>query len=186
MLISFFVTLAHAELPQGDLLQQFGQQRSQILHSNRILPTSQPQEEPMGWDIAHYHFRLHFHPDRQEVEGTVSIQANKTTGGPFTVHAGGPQISSIHVNDQMVDWHNRSDSITFPTPDEESITVEAQWTSQSNRSEFSGLIWENNVIYSQSQPESARKWLIAYDNPADKATLSWQIIAPSNLIVAAN
>ena len=186
MLILLSLPFVLAAPPSPDELDDFKRYRSRILESHRHLPHDHRSIQEMGWDIQHYSFHLRFWPDRKELEGSVSIEANRTTGGQFVLHSGGPQISDIQVNGQSVNWQNRSDSIILPTPDEESITVEAQWTSRSNRSTLGGLNWENNVIYSQNQPESARKWLISHDNPADKATLSWKITAPNNLIVAAN
>ncbi len=157
-------------------------------------PDSGPQPPAMqeGWDVAHYDIILALLPDEQNIQGdiTARISARVDDPGSFLLHASDPIIETVWVQGVEASYTRSGDDVTVTMPDGLSagdevdvrITYHAPGTTNSSET---GLHW-GDPIYTFSEPEGARRWLVVFDAPADKATLAWHLTAPSDLVVVAN
>jgi aminopeptidase N len=139
----------------------------------------------MGWDIQSYRISLHFDMEAQEVEGHADITAVRTTGEDFVLHARGPEILSVQVDGADQAWSRSGDELYLGALEGEEVQVSVDWLAVPSEG-MGGLQWGPDVVFSFHEPEYARKWLVVYDVPSDKASLEWEITVPAGLSVAAN
>jgi aminopeptidase N len=139
----------------------------------------------MGWDIQSYRFTLRFDTERRTVEGQVDIDALRTTGEDFILHAKGPEITSLTVDGEDQTWTVDGDELHLGALEGDAVQVSVSWTAFPSEG-TGGLQWGEEVIFSFHEPSFARRWLVVYDDPSDKASLEWLITAPEDLVVAAN
>ncbi len=144
------------------------------------------------WDVTHYDISLLLEPEQQRIEGEVviTVSARVDNPGTFLLHASDPTLLALEVQGEGGTWERSGDEITVTMPSglasgeavEVRVTYEAPGTTDSSST---GLHW-GDPIYSFSEPEGARSWLVVYDAPADKATLALHVTVPSDLVVVAN
>jgi aminopeptidase N len=185
MLISSFLWLlsvAHAT-PTDPL-------RGALKHSSSS-PTS--SSGPLQyWDIEHYDISVWLQPEEPRLEGDITIRARATVPNPVQIrlHSDGPIIHRIRVDGIDKTWSEVDPFIVIDVGEGHSlgdvvhIQVEYQVTTFPS-DDIVGLHW-GDPIHSFNEPSGARRWLVVYDDPADKATLHWAIRAPSELSVVAN
>jgi aminopeptidase N len=144
------------------------------------------------WDIQHYDIELVLDPVRREISGeiTVTARARVEQPGELLLHATDPSIQAVERAGEATSYQHRGDEVRVEVPsgmsagDELEVTVRYTAPGTTDGNEH-GLHW-GDPIYSFSEPEGARSWLVVYDAPADKATMTLQVVAPSDLFVVAN
>jgi uncharacterized protein (TIGR03382 family) len=162
--------------------------RMQRFHAPRgeaLMARSAAGVPEMGWDIQSYRFSLRFDAERREVAGQVDIDALRTTGEDFVLHAKGPAIASLTVDGVEQPWTREGEEVHLGALEGDAVQVSVSWTAFPSEG-TGGLQWGEKVIFSFHEPEFARRWLVVYDEPSDKASLEWVITAPEALVVAAN
>ncbi|MFH1463511.1 MAG: M1 family metallopeptidase [Pseudomonadota bacterium] len=151
-----------------------------------------PPAMQADWDVQHYDISLTLDPARRRIDGDIAIrvQARVDAPGPFLLHAGEAVLAALEVESTAVTWTQHGDEVSVPMPpglvagDEVALRVRYQAPGTTDVTAL-GLHW-GDPIYTFSEPSGARDWLVVYDTPTDKATLTWQVTAPSDLVVIAN
>ena len=146
-----------------------------------------------AWDITHYDISLGLDTRTRTIQGAVSmtVQARQEQPSqPLLLHAGDPTIQQLQVEGVDAEYSRSGDELWVTMPETlsegDSVRVDVAYTAPGTTdSSSTGLHW-GDPIYSFSEPDGARDWLVTYDAPSDKATLEWHITAPSDLVVAAN
>ena len=153
-----------------------------------------PPAMQADWDVQHYDISLALDPAGHRLDGDISalVQARVDSPGAFLLHAGEAMIDSLEVGGSAVAWSQALDEVTVPMPAGleagEQVTVRVRYhaagTTDPDPTHL-GLHW-GDPIFTFSEPEGARDWLVVYDTPTDKATLAWHVTAPSERVVVAN
>lgn len=179
--------LAFLALPLVPLLPTLEQGSRPVLPFGPPAPPSAQE----GWDITHYDIDLTLEPDVPQVVGVIDVFARARTDapGPLLLHASDPTVSSITLDGATAPWTRSGDEILVETPSstetDETVTFRVRYTAPGNTRQDLGLNW-GEPTYSFSEPDGARRFLVVFDDPADKATLHWRITAPGEDVVAAN
>ncbi|MCB9746715.1 MAG: hypothetical protein H6739_24235 [Alphaproteobacteria bacterium] len=145
-----------------------------------------------GWDLLAYDMEHRFDLDEMEVSGviTAAAQARRASPGPLTLHADGPRLASVTVDGQPADVGQSGDTLSVATPgglrEGAVIEVRIAYTADLQEEWDTGVSWDGRILSSFHEPEGARRWLVVYDDPADKVTFTWAITVPDGLTVAAN
>jgi len=145
-----------------------------------------------SWDVSHYDISIDLDPDAQLITGdiTITVESRIDDPGPLLLHARQPTISLVEVESEAASWTQSGDEVQVEMPaglaagDTASVRVAYTAPGTEQSSEL-GLHW-GSPIYSFTEPEGSRNWLVVYDVPTDKATLAWHITAPAELVVVAN
>jgi len=142
------------------------------------------------WDVAHYDINVVLDSDASQVQGVITVSADASVDQPdaLMLHANGPDIESITVDGDDADWSQSGEEVLVSVEDTsagDTVLVEVTYTAGGNDSFDYGLNW-GDPIFSFHEPDGARKWLVVFDDPADKATLRWTITADVERVVVAN
>ncbi len=156
-------------------------------------PAPPPPAMQEAWDVTHYDIDLGLDTNRRRISGdiTATVQARLDgSSDTFLLHAGDPTITGLWVEGVEASYERSGDELRVTMPGTlaagDSVAVRVTYTAPGTMDGNStGLHW-GDPIYSFSEPEGARDWLVSYDAPADKATLTWRVTAPEALVVAAN
>ena len=146
-----------------------------------------------GWDLTHYDIALVLDPVGRQITGDILATAQARVGSPgqLTLHASDPTISSVEIEGQPAEYSHSGDLVLVGMPGGlaagDSVTLRVRYTAPGVPPDDpgQGLHW-GDPIYSFSEPEGARDWLVVYDAPADKATMELAVTAPEDLFVVAN
>lgn len=141
----------------------------------------------MPWDVTQYVAHVRIDPDLLQVTGTMTITAERRpdeAAGDLLFHYTGGDLGSVTVDGVAVTPEDR-DGAWHVTPAGDTTTVMITWT-RTGRSPDWGIQFDDGITWSVDEPDFARTWLPVYDEPWDKATWTWEIEAPSGLVVAAN
>lgn len=163
--------------------------RLALKHERAGAPRSRGLQE--GWDVQHYEIAVWLRPERLVVEGevTLTVLARADEPGALTLHADGPEIGALTVGGLAADWSREGDALRVSMPSGvlagDTLDVTVSYTAEGNMERAAGLNW-GEPTYSFHEPEGARRWLVLYDDPADKATLAWRVRAPEADTVIAN
>ncbi|MDP2310562.1 MAG: M1 family metallopeptidase [Pseudomonadota bacterium] len=150
-----------------------------------------PSDSGTGWDILDYVLAVRIDPVTQTVAGRATISAVRIGEGDLVLHADGPEIGGVWVAGEPVtpvvegnELHIAIGDAIEDAAEGDTATVVVEWTYDGAGP--TGIQWGRDVVYSFHEPIGARSWLPVYDNPADKATLTWEVTAPDGWVVAAN
>ncbi len=191
LVLALFALVAHAapSVDHRDILKRPGPSPASGA------PTSGPTPPAMqaDWDITHYDIALELNPGRQLITGDIQATALARVGSPGSIllHATDPTILSVEIEGVDVSYRRSGDQVTIDVPaglaEGDSVTVRVRYTAPGVPADDpgQGLHW-GDPIYSFSEPEGARDWLVVYDAPADKATMELAVTAPQDLTVVCN
>jgi aminopeptidase N len=149
-------------------------------------------------DILHYTFKINLTDADNKIEGETTILFTLKNGNDLmldlvnlnsegkgmvvkNIMANGVEIPFQHTNNRL--------KITLKKRVDEAKPVEV--TIQYRGIAAGGLIADDNifgerVFFGDNYPDRARNWLPCVDHPADKATVTWAITAPSHYKVVAS
>lgn len=143
------------------------------------------------WDIEHYGINVWLKPGIPAVTGTTRVVARASVENPSQIrlHARGPVVTAVTMAGEDLSFSQAEPFVTVSIPDGVPAGSVQEFMFTYTVTDFDddwmGLNW-GDPIHSFHEPRSARTWLVVYDDPADKATLHWEIRAPSELTVVAN
>ena len=152
-----------------------------------------PPAMQVDWDLTHYDIALALDPDRREIGGEIvaTAQARVDSPGTLVLHATDPTILSVEVEGAAAEHSRSGDEVRVTVPSGlsqgDSVAVTVRYTAPGVAADDpgQGLHW-GDPIYSFSEPDGARDWMVVYDAPADKATMTIAITAPDDLFVVSN
>ncbi len=147
---------------------------------------------PTGWDFLDYDIAISLDPIGETASGRMAAHVECTDpSDPIVLHARRPvEIAVIRLDGAVVAWTRSGDELRVAAPDGTNpgdvVVVEAEWVTTGTRHpDELGLHW-GSPTWTLSEPDGARTWLVVHDDPADKATLTWHVTAPSTWTVIAN
>jgi aminopeptidase N len=151
-----------------------------------------PPAMQADWDLTHYDIELGLDTYYRRISGDIraTARARVDSPGPLLLHAGDPTISSVEIEGAAAEYSRSGDELWVTMPgglaEGDSVVVRVVYSAPGTTDGSStGLHW-GDPIYSFSEPEGARDWLVVYDAPADKATMTMRITAPEDLFVVSN
>jgi aminopeptidase N len=182
----------------GDILQRMEVNRARALFDRDPFHMPQPTPSQLLFDVQHYKVDIAINPTTKYVDGVVTVRLKSLidnltaidldTDDALTVHAvnelGGDPCTFVHAEHIL--------TIDLPaalnTDDEIILTV--TYDGLPIIADNPGLYFVTqssiDVIYSLSEPWSARTWWPCKDYPDDKATFEIYLAVPSNLFAASN
>ncbi|HPS61007.1 MAG TPA: M1 family aminopeptidase [Candidatus Cloacimonas sp.] len=145
-----------------------------------------------GFDVQKYEITLTVNDASHYIFGnvlaTVTATENLTS---MSYDLAGLSVSNVLVNGVHASAIDYGSYFTFPV----SITAGEQFTTQVFYSGYPslvynyyniGMIFNNNTVFTISDPDAARSWWPCYDHPWDKAIVDLHITMRSDWKVAAN
>ena len=148
-------------------------------------------------DVQHYDFHLDLDDSNNIIHGTAAITlefrknaaeftldlANKTANGR------GMTVLGVKENNTRIPFTHENDHLTLHTPGAPG-QQHTYWITYEGIP-VDGLIISNNKFgkrgfFGDNWPNRAHHWLPCVDDPSDKATLDFRIIAPDHYTVVAN
>lgn len=144
-------------------------------------------------DVLHYDLRLQFKPLERRLEGTVEVTLAALTDGVGEVWLDfvSLNVTEVRVNgepQEAVDRRGESLVATIRpalTAGQE-VKVAVDYDGRPTVREALGVHMEPEVIWSLNEPDGARLWFPCVDDPADKATLRFEITVPAGHIAVSN
>ncbi|MCX6134210.1 MAG: M1 family metallopeptidase [Ignavibacteriales bacterium] len=153
------------------------------------------QERPLqpGMDVLHYEFSLLLPEEGRHIEGLARLTVRRTLPvDHLMLDLVGLRVDTVWVNQKPVGFERRPGLLDIPlipsrdsSPDTLLIAVR-----------YGGEVKDGLIIHTDEKgrwyafgdnwPTRARCWLPTVDQPGDKATVTWTIVAPSNRTVVAN
>jgi aminopeptidase N len=149
-----------------------------------------------GYDVGHYDLKLRFDPKRHELSAVATISATATQGlSRFDLDYSGPKIRKVEVNGKKAAFKRKGQELVV-TPAKglssgSTFTVEVTYDGKPKAINGKALGREGWINTKDgavvlSQPDGARSWFPANDNPRDKATFTFTISVPIGVTVLAN
>lgn len=145
----------------------------------------------LGWDIQHYDIDVDLDTSAHRVDGVITItaRARADAPGPLLLHAEGPLVAAITQDGAELAWTQVGSELSLAVEGTvaagEDVVIVVTYSAPGNLDEGPGLNW-GEPVYSFHEPVGARKWLVVYDDPADKATLAWHVRVSDGRVVVAN
>jgi len=157
----------------------------------------QPTSNQLSYDVIHYTLDIAFDPDEMLVEGTVKVTLKSLVDTLKSVDLDADElllITDATEEGSMFHLWNHSQGILNiginPLPKDSITTILVSYSGHPGNSAYSGLYFAGHnsipVIYSLSEPWSARTWWPCKDYPDDKATFDIYFSVPENMIAASN
>ncbi len=149
-----------------------------------------------GYDVAHYAIRLRFTPETRHLSATTTITATATKNlSRFDLDFSGPAISEVEVNGRRASYVRKGQELVVTPrhglPSGKKFTVEVSYAGRPKAIKdralgVAGWIDTEDGAVAVAEPDGARSWFPANDNPRDKATFTFEVTAPEGLTVLAN
>lgn len=157
-----------------------------------------------GYDVQHYTIELDIDVERNNVEGTTTIELIALQDlSAFNLDFSPLTIESVTIDGQPADYtYTRSDRLTGEltiTPDtpltaDTAFEVEISYSGRPGTSVRNILNmgfstgWRHtpNGIFAASEPGGSSSWYPVNDHPSDKATYTFRLTVPSGYTAVAN
>ena len=149
-----------------------------------------------GYDVAHYAIRLRFTPKTRHLAATTTITATATKNlSRFDLDFSGPAISEVTVNGRRASYARKGQELVVTPrrglPAGKGFTVEVTYAGRPKAVKdealgVAGWIDTGDGAVVGAEPDGARSWFPANDNPRDKATFGFEVTVPDGLTVLAN
>ena len=152
-----------------------------------------------GYDVLHYDLDLVFDPIANHLEATATITANATDELPtFNLDFDRLTVEVIRVDGVPADFSVADEELTIrPT---EAIgrgsrfIVEVEYSGSPGPEPSEAILFkvgwmtaaDGSEAFVVAEPDAAHTWFPGNDHPLDKATFSFTITVPEELIAAAN
>ena len=150
-----------------------------------------------GYDVAHYTLDLVFDPDQTRLAGVATIEATALQALPtFNLDFSTLTIDSIAVDGAPALFETVNDDLIIspPTPPApgETFVVDIEYGGMPGPARSGGVpfgigwITSGTQNYVVAEPDAAHSWFPANDHPLDKATFTFRITVPDDVVAAAN
>jgi aminopeptidase N len=182
----------------GDILRKMDAMRAQAAIGRGPSLAPQPTPNQLLFDVQHYALDIAFNPTTHAVEGTVRATIESLTDALGSIDLDADNaltISSVAAagGDPLV-WSRVGGILTVSLPaplaNGAITTVEVSYSGFPLTAAHPGLFFTtvggNPLIYSLSEPWSARTWWPCKDYPDDKATFDIRLSVPEGLTAASN
>ena len=186
------------ERDHGDILRRFDPSGDGLLSNTARVLMPDPTPEQLLFDVLHYELDIAFREVPPTVDGTVRITIRSLAAGLSTIHidaddcltisqvskVGGPALGWSHVGDLV------TISLSPALGEDEEIEIEIVYDGDPTLAAEEGLFFTSydgqSIIYSLSEPWSARTWWPCKDYPDDKATFEIYLSVPDIMFAASN
>ena len=146
-----------------------------------------------GIDVLHYTFRVEFPaavaPDTVRFISTVKARRTAAVNSLMLDLVAAMHVDSVQVGARTAAFTRSGNSIgvTLPTGTGDTLQVAVHYHGVPR----DGLIIRRDSIrgwtaFGDNFPDRARQWLAVVDHPADKALVTWDVLAPATHRVIAN
>jgi aminopeptidase N len=149
-----------------------------------------------GYDVAHYHLRMDYEPEGNELRATVRITARATQNlSSFNLDFRGFDIARVTVDGKRARYSRDGQELTVtPRPKLRAgrrFTVAVTYAGQPQQlvdpDGFPyGWIPTDDGSFVANEPDGASSWYPVNDHPTDKATYSFVITVPRGYTAVAN
>ena len=157
---------------------------------SRAPQASQPPTYQPGIDVIDYDITLELPDTDSFLRGDVLVTLRRASGVTrLTLDlVNALSVRSVEVDGRTVDATHENDKIDIPLGGtRDSVRV---------RVVYAGVVKDGLIVrkdargrwtwFGDNFPNRARQWLPTVDHPSDKATVSWNVIAPPERTVVAN
>lgn len=161
-----------------------------------------PELGNAGYDAQHYTVQVRLDPDREYIDGRVTMEAKSTKSNlrQVSLDLVGFEVSQVTVGNRPARFsrQNKKLIIDLPRPLRKgahfSLTVAYRGDILREQSEYVPFIPYLGVFYPSredtifvvSEPDGTRYWYPVNDHPRDKATYRFEVIVPAGLEAIAN
>ena len=146
-----------------------------------------------GIDVIHYDFSIELPDSGRLIEGRALITVRRSLpANHFVLDLVGLQVDTVWVNQRPVGLERTTALLDIPLPQSRESSPDTLLVAVLYEGEVKdGLIIHADekgrwYAFGDNWPTRARCWLPTVDQPGDKATVTWNITAPSNRKVVAN
>ncbi|MEW9534434.1 M1 family metallopeptidase [Microbispora sp. NPDC049125] len=149
-----------------------------------------------GYDVGHYDLKLRYDPKSDHLSATATITATATKNlSRFNLDFSGLKIGAIEVNGKRASYQRKGQELVITPkhglPSGEKFTVEVAYSGKPKAINdealgLEGWITTKDGATAVSEPDGARSWFPANDNPQDKATFTFRVSTPAGVTVLAN
>ncbi|MGH7571065.1 MAG: M1 family metallopeptidase [Gemmatimonadota bacterium] len=142
-------------------------------------------------DVLHYEIAIHLPDSGRSIAGRTEILYEVVaTLDSLALDFGGLQVDSVRVDDHKAAFRHQGERLVIETPPTAAGARReaAVWY---HGAPADGLILGPNrhgdfVVFADNWPDRARYWFPGIDHPSDKATVRFEVTAPSRMEVVAN
>jgi aminopeptidase N len=193
---------AHAQSPfekiHGDVLRRMDAARARRV--SPLLPGLAPQPTPgqLLYDAVHYTIDIAINPTSRIVQGSVTMRVTPVAGPIAAVEIDADDALAIsgvrRAAGDTLAWTRSPGLVTVAFPAGvaagDTVDIEILYTGSPDYAVEPGLFFSSAsgypLVYSLSEPWSARGWWPCKDYPDDKATFDLYFSVPSALFAASN
>ena len=205
LFLLFFFLIPSASVAQtpyekihGNILSKMDMLRAFSLFERDTLTAPDPTPVQEQFDVTHYMLDIAFNDSDESVTGTVTITLESLIDSLSSIDINADIVLTISYIGQIgygpLSWSRSGDVISIPLPSKlasgEETSIEIEYSGNPLTSVYPGLFFRTYdskpVIYSLSEPWSARTWWPCKDYPDDKAVFDIYFSVPAGLFAASN
>jgi aminopeptidase N len=169
-----------------------------ILFSTRLANAQTTYPLNTNLDILHYNFNIEISDASNAIEGEAAILFTLKNSDELSLdlvnlssEGKGMTVKNVVINGSEVPFLHEYNRLKITLGKRSDLTKPVEATIKYHGIAANGLIIDNNifgerVFFGDNYPDRARNWLPCVDHPADKATVTWVITAPSHYKVVAS
>jgi aminopeptidase N len=182
----------------GDILGKLERMKARRASLPNPLLAPQPTPNQLLFDVLHYTIDVAIEPATRIIEGSVTMRITPVSGILGAVEIDADDVLTISgvrraVGDTL-SWARSAGLVTVDLPPAvsvgDTIDIEILYSGTPALSADPGLFFTSAagypLIYSLSEPWSARAWWPCKDYPDDKATFDLYLSVPTPLMAASN
>ena len=154
-----------------------------------------PKDGNGGYDVAHYDLDITYDPETDRLTGVATVEAYATQNlSAFNLDLDGLRVRSVAVDGNAATWSRSRGELTvnpgsvLSTGSRFTVTVRYDGVPRPVVDEFgeSGFLHTDDGAVVVGQPHVAATWYPVNDHPSDKASYSFDITVPQELVALAN
>ena len=182
----------------GDILRKMEIARAQRSSPLRPLLAPQPRPGQLLYDVVHYTIDVAINPTTWIIQGSVTARITPLAGMLGLVEIDADDALTIsgarRASGDTLEWARSTGLITIDLPagvfPGDTVDIEILYSGSPGLAADPGLFFSSAagypLIYSLSEPWSARAWWPCKDYPDDKATFDLYFSVPVPLFAASN
>jgi aminopeptidase N len=186
------------ELIHGDVLAKARPEGEREIPARGPALAPQPTPNEVLYDVLHYSIDIAIDPTARVIEGSVTMRLTPLAGSLASIDVDADNALTITlVRDgagDTLEWTRPSSLVTIDLPaaisSGDTLEVEIRYTATPGTALHPGLFFSNAagypLVYSMSEPWSARSWWPCKDYPDDKATFDLSFSVPTPLFATSN